>query len=151
MDTVDYLIAGLRKDPDDLTGERALTDALVEVRDMQPTEAAEHARRTMQELRDARDLSAAAELLRADQDWHTELVHDIIRYCFLDPMEGANIVVVCGDSFPVAATEHQPVGGGYFRAHTITVGALWVIRHWRNNPSLCLRFNETRRYRRRPR
>lgn len=130
---VEMMVRAIEAEPDDLTAEWALTEALVEEREMTYPEAERHARNVVRSARDARDLAAAADLMTPDKPWHLELCTEIIQYCFLDPREGATIVVVAGNSMPVAASEHHWIEGNFFPTFTITVGALWVLGRFRGN------------------
>lgn len=138
MDNVDAMLKAIEQEPDDLTAERALTDLLVEERDMNPTEAARHAEQVMQTARDARDLAEAARLMQPHQLWHAELCLDIRRHLYLPDGFRCVVVIVAGSEPPRLCPACPAPAPPLWHDSTITVGALWVIRHWRGNPSLCL-------------
>lgn len=137
MNNVELLLLSINQDPDDLTAVCALTDALIEERDMQRSEADRHAERVVQAVRDARDLAEAARLMRPEQPWHDELVTDIMSACG-SPLLSGTIIVVTSDMTPFVSGSLQHGQGRAWFNPTITVGAQWLIRHFRSNPSLYL-------------
>lgn len=139
MDTVDAIVKGIESDPDELTAVYPLIDALMEFRDMTRSEAERHAEHVVQTARDARDLATAADLLTDDKPWRADLVRDILNQVMLDEGTRASIIVVPGDTRPLHGTQRHAFGGGWWTEHTVTVGALWVVRYWRSNASLCLK------------
>lgn len=148
MNNVDAMLKAIELNPDDLTAEVALTDLLVEERDMQPTEAAAAAANALQTARDARDLAEAARLMQKDQPWHVALCTDIRRTIFLPDYYPCTIVVVVGDSAPGMCDVGEPTAPPFWTGDIITVGALWVVRHFRSNPALCLLAEKSNRRRR---
>lgn len=151
MDDVDAMVKAIEREPDDLTAELALTDMLVELRDMHHTEAAAHAATVMQTARDARDLAEGARLMEPKQPWHDELVKDICFAARLYNVVDALVVLVPGDAVPVSASSYTVNGSNWDRQFSVSVGALWVIRHYRANPSLYLTESKRKRRRRRSR
>jgi len=151
VNNVDELLAALHREPDDLTAVAALTDALIEERDMQPTEAARHAEHAMQVARDARDLAAAATLLRPAAPWHAALVRDIKRACWVTDSAVAVIIIVNGDGKPQASACEPTEPGAEWWGITITVGARWVLHHFRTDRNLLLLAAPAGRQTKRPR
>lgn len=137
MNDVELLLKSIESEPDDLTAVACLTDALMEERDMNRSEAERYAEHVVQAVRDARDLKEAARILEADQPWHRELLNDLLYHCCLTADTDAQVIVVPGERAPSFAHVEHTFGGGWWTSITVTVGAGWVIGHFRRNPSLC--------------
>lgn len=134
MNNVQLMLQAIDRDPDDLTAVGALTDLLYEDRGMTWTEAERYAENAVQASRDARDLAAAATLLRADQSWHAELCRNILNAAGLSADTVAQIIIAPGNVQPRFS---NPVWGNaerFWVETTVTVGALWVLNHCRKQP-----------------
>lgn len=151
MNNVELLLLSLEGNPDDLTAVACLTDALMEEQDMTRSEADRHAERAVESARNTRDLATAAELLKKEQPWYHELIRDILDRCGLSHALVASVVLIPGDSAPLHGEQRQHVASGWWTEHTITVGAMWVIKYWRSNPPLCLMARAKKKRRARPR
>ncbi len=138
MSNVELMLSAIAHEPDDLTAACMLIDALMDERDMWRSEAEAYAEKAITAARDARDIRAAADLLRKEQPWYNELMRDILEACGLNHSVLAVVVVVPGDVKPLHAVQTHAHGAGWWTDHTITVGAVWVVHHFRNNASLCL-------------
>lgn len=141
MNTVDAMLKYIERDPDNLIAVAALTDLLMEERDMHRSEADRFAERAVQSIRDARDVAAAAELLQAHQPWFAELVGDLFEQCHLPRNAVATVVVAPGHSMPNFGDTVPVPGDRFWCETTVLVGASWLLRYWRENPSLCLMAN----------
>lgn len=138
MDDVDAMVRAIEQEPDDLTAVGALTDMLQELRDMTYTEALNRAEEVVQTARDKRDLGEATRIVNSMQPWHKELTNDIRRMCEIGDNEPFSLLLVPGDGQPVAFFDQVVNAVEFWMQCTVTVGALWVIRHFRKNPSLFL-------------
>lgn len=133
MNTIDLLVQAADRDPDDLTLEMAIRDALVDLRDMTFPEAEQHAAKVMQSARDARDLFNATQLLHPDHV-HREHLLDLMsmtvgcgmdeRTCFVI-VPGGSLIIVTGSNF------NQNTRAWF--ANTVTVSARWVLDTYRKN------------------
>jgi hypothetical protein len=141
MNNVDAMLAYIERDPDNLTAVAALTDLLIEERDMTRSEADRFAERAVQAIRDARDVAAAAELLQSHQPWYAELIGDIFEQCKLPRNTVANLIVAPGCSMPNFGDPTPVPDDRFWFETTVIVGASWLLRYWRENPSLCLMAN----------
>lgn len=136
MSDVELLTKMIEADPDNLVGERMLTDALVEERDMIPTEAAEHVRRVIQSARDARDLTDATKLLAIGQPRREYLLNLILLGCGLEDVSDATVFVTVGSAAPhLILLDSITPGRVAFSPWTLVVGATWLLRYQREHVS----------------
>lgn len=138
MSRVQACLDYLDRDPDDLTVVCGLIDALIEERDMTRYEADRYAERARQAALDARDVAAAADLLKSGQAWHDELVGDVIEEAGLPRDTVAQIVVGPGEGHPRFTNPPDRPATGFWYETTVVVGARWLTAYWRRNASLCL-------------
>lgn len=126
MSNVEGLLKAIDRDPDDLTAVAALTDALMEERDMLHTEAEKYAERALQAARDVRDIAAAAALMTLDHPFHVELLVEIFETCGLPAGTEASILIATGEEPPRYHCEPRKTAEGYWSTLTIVVGARWL-------------------------
>jgi len=134
VNNVELMLQAIDRDPDDLTAVGALTDLLYEDRGMTWTEAERYSENAVRAARDARDLAAAAALLRAEQPWHGELCRDILNACGLSADTVAQIIIAPGEAQPRFSNPLWGNAERFWVETTVTVGALWILRHCRKQP-----------------
>lgn len=127
MSDVDTLLLMLQKDPDTVTGVCMLVDALMYERDMTRSEADRHAQIAQQSARDARDLAAAAELLRPGSESREMLLDVISVYSASGMDERTKMIVIPGSAAPELTGRNPILATGAYFAQVVTVGALWIL------------------------
>lgn len=151
MTNVELMLKAVESNPDDLTAVWSLTEALMEERDMTRSEADRFAERAVQSVLDVRDLAVAADLMKAEQPWHAELIRDIRDHCHLSDLDLAQILLTPGEAPPRFSHAMMPQGECWWLGITVLVGARWLISYYRRNPSLWMQCPEPTRRRRRSR
>lgn len=136
MTNVEMLTRALMADPDDLVAMGVLWDALQEEQDMTHTEAQARVDRVRQTALDVRDCNAAADLLSSKSTCREELLHAIRAHAGYGFFGVGDVVLIGGESEPCFMATTPGSRQEAPESWKVKVGARWVLKFHRENPSL---------------
>ncbi len=127
MNNVDTLTSLLSEQPEDDITAYLLTDALMEERDYNRSEAARAVVAVRAAAFDGRDLADAAAAIRPGSEDRARCLSLIRRACSTSLPTSTNIILVPGGSAPNATCEYRSATHGWWYDWTATVGATWLL------------------------
>lgn len=133
MNETQLLSDALFKSPDDFTLVAVLIEHLECDCDYWRSEAEKKVESIQQVGRDHRDLCNAVKLLERDNPVRDALVMHLYRTHHLHRYAMCNVCVIAGASAPVVTDSDGGSPGDYWADQTMTIGATWLLKYYREN------------------
>jgi len=131
VNNVDEMVKAIEREPDDLTAVCALTDALIEEREMTVSEARRHAEQVVETARSARDLANATALLCKGSPMREVLLAWIVGTGDADTDDMTSVITVVGGAPPLVVAPHPDQSANVIAREFVMVGATWILKQVR--------------------